>query len=239
MVKRYEHSKIFQFDWNQVALAFWHRYPNPHSVHVLSEDIISREVRDGVLYTKRLVTKKVSWLPKWGERLAGKNAITKVVEESAVDPHTKIMTTYTRNLSSAKLITIVEKVAYRVCEDNPNWTIANRSAWIDSKMFGGGSLQAYGLELLSKGFKRMFDGFEYVLVNMFPHTAQHMNPTVSQMGIVHRHDDGAANKSSLAGDLQHSLQGKAEKVKDVAKKATDLAKKKAGPFYAAYQPQQS
>lgn len=54
-------------------------------------------------------------------------------------------------------------------------------------------------------------------------------------------DDSATaqTKPSLAEDLQHSLQGKAEKVKDAAKKATDLAKQKAGPIYAAYQPNQS
>ena len=46
-------------------------------------------------------------------------------------------------------------------------------------------------------------------------------------------------KTSLAGDFQYSLQGKAEKVKDAAKKATDLAKKRAGTIYAAYQPEQS
>lgn len=33
---------IFRFNWNQVTSAFWTRYPNPFSRHVLSEDIVSR-----------------------------------------------------------------------------------------------------------------------------------------------------------------------------------------------------
>lgn len=51
--------------------------------------------------------------------------------------------------------------------------------------------------------------------------------------------EDTSNKPTLAEDLHHSLQGKAGKMKDAAKKATDLAKKKAGPMYAACQPQQS
>jgi len=34
--------------------------------------------------------------------------------------------------------------------------------------------------------------------------------------------------------LQHSLQGKAEKVKDAAKEGTDLAKEEARTIYVAY-----
>lgn len=30
MVKYYESSTIFQFNWNQVAYGFWQRYPNPN-----------------------------------------------------------------------------------------------------------------------------------------------------------------------------------------------------------------
>lgn len=38
-----------------------------------------------------------------------------------------------------------------------------------------------------------------------------------------------------AEDFQHSLHDKAEKMKDAAKKATDLAKQKAGPIYVTNQ----
>lgn len=91
----------------------------------------------------------------------------------------------------------------------------------------------------------MSEGFNYVLANMFPQTTQFINPQPAQMSFSMQAshsivDDGIAQaKPSLAEDLQHSLQGKAEKVKDAAKKATDLAKQKAGPIYAACQPNQS
>lgn len=85
----------------------------------------------------------------------------------------------------------------------------------------------------------MSEGFNYVLRNMFPQRAQFINPQLSQTsfsvqaGHSSADDVTAQAKPSLAEDLQHSLQGKAEKVKDAAKKATNLAKQKAGPIYAA------
>ena len=105
MVKYYESNTIFQFKWDQVAQAFWCRYPNPNSAHVVSEDTISREIKDGKLHSKRLLTKIGSIVPKWGEKfLNSKYVKLLVVEESVVDPKEKILTTYTRNLGYIKVM---------------------------------------------------------------------------------------------------------------------------------------
>ena len=32
------------FAWDQVVVAFWARYPNPYTTHVLTEDVLRREV---------------------------------------------------------------------------------------------------------------------------------------------------------------------------------------------------
>lgn len=140
----------------------------------------------------------------------------------------------------------MEKVVYQSSEENPEWTVAKRSAWIDSQVFGfSRAIQAFGMDRFKKNCMKMSEGFNYVLANMFPQAAQFLNPKVSQAnfsmqaGHSSMTDDGVTIKPSLAEDLQHSLQGKAEKMKDAAKKATDLAKQKAGPIYAAYQSNQS
>jgi len=139
---------------------------------------------------------------------------------------------------------IVEKVVYEVSEENPEWTVAKRSAWIDSQVFGfSRAIQAFGLDRFKKNCTKMAEGFNYVLTNMFPRTAQFINPKLSQMSFSmqagHSTEDAVTTKPSLAEDLQHSLQGKAEKVKDAAKKGKDLAKQKARTIYVAYQPNQS
>ncbi|XP_043283523.1 PRELI domain-containing protein 1, mitochondrial isoform X2 [Venturia canescens] len=238
MVKYYENTTVFQFNWSQVAQGFWQRYPNPHSSHVLSEDTISREVRDGKLYSKRLLL-KTNRVPKWGERFISKNVV-KIVEETVVDPKAKMLTSYTRNLGYTKVMSVIEKVVYRVSEENSEWTVAHRSAWIDSSVFGfSRAIQAFGLDRFKKNCAKMTGGFNYVLAHMFPSTAAYMNPTLSQMGFFDQDELSMVKLSHAAEDLQHSLHDKAEKMKDAAKKATDLAKKKAGPMYAACQPNQS
>ncbi|XP_008209064.1 protein preli-like isoform X2 [Nasonia vitripennis] len=185
MVKYFENSTVFQFSWDQVAQGFWRRYPNPNSTHVISEDTISRELKDGKLYTKRLLT-KTNRVPKWGERFISKNNV-KIVEESIVDPKKKILTTYTRNLGYTKVMSVVEKVVYKVSDENPQWTEAKRSAWIESSVFGfSRAIQAFGLDRFKKNCTKMSNGFNYVLAHMFPSTARFMNPNLAQMGFSER-----------------------------------------------------
>lgn len=214
MVKYFESSTVFHYTWEQVAQGFWRRYPNPHSNHVLSEDTIVREVRDNKLYTKRLLT-KTNRVPKWGERFVSSRTV-KIVEESIVDPKEKTLVTYTRNIGYVRVMSIVEKVIYRVSDENRNWTVADRSAWIDSHVFGfGRAIQAFGLERFRKNCHKMVGGFNYVLNGMYP------------------------NITSSESSNHQQPQSKKEALKDAAKKATDLAKSKAAPIYASCQPNQT
>lgn len=70
---------------------------------------------------------------------------------------------------------------YKVSDENPEWTVAKRSAWIDSSVFGfSRAIQAFGLERFKKNCLKMTGGFNYVLAHMFPST-QLLNSTISQM----------------------------------------------------------
>ncbi|VVC89178.1 unnamed protein product [Leptidea sinapis] len=102
MARYFENTTVFNFSWDQVALGYWRRYPNPQSSHVLSEDTWCRYVKDGCLYTKRLLT-KTNRVPKWGERFFNAKSV-KIVEESIVDPKEKVLITYTRNLGYTKVM---------------------------------------------------------------------------------------------------------------------------------------
>ena len=82
---------------------------------------------------------------------------------------------------------VVEKVVYRVSEDNPEWTVAKRSAWIDSQVYGfSRAIQAFGLDRFRKNCAKMSSGFNYVLEHMFPHTAQCIKPVLGQMNFAER-----------------------------------------------------
>lgn len=73
-----------------------------NSQHVLTEDTLERSIKDGKLYSKRLLS-KTNHVPKWGERFYNAKSV-KIVEESICDPKTRILTTYTRNVAFTKVM---------------------------------------------------------------------------------------------------------------------------------------
>uniref|UniRef100_A0A1B6LL22 PRELI/MSF1 domain-containing protein n=1 Tax=Graphocephala atropunctata TaxID=36148 RepID=A0A1B6LL22_9HEMI len=219
MVRYSEWKDVLEHSWDQIAQAFWKRYPNPESLHVLSEDTLSREVREGKLYTKRLFT-KTNVPPKWAERIISSQTV-KILEESVVDPKEKQITTYTRNIGYVKVMNIVEKVVYKVSDEDSSLTVAERSAWVESKMFGlSRAIEAFGIDRFRKNTQKAVNGFNYVLNNMFPKVE------------VTPQEDSVNYSTSVSGK---------EKLMGAAKKATHLAKTKAETIYASasYQPSQT
>lgn len=73
-----------------------------YSTHVLSEDTVDREVRDGKLYTRRLLT-KTNPVPKWAERFYKKGPVA-IMEDSVLDPAARTLVTRTRNLGMTKIM---------------------------------------------------------------------------------------------------------------------------------------
>lgn len=111
-MKLYETSTTFEHDWPTVTLAYFLRYPNPYARHVLASDTISRTIdSDGRLHSTRLL-KKRGKLPAWGQRLFNVSE-TFIIEETVVDPHTKCMTTQTRNLDHTKVLQVIEQQTIR------------------------------------------------------------------------------------------------------------------------------
>lgn len=77
------------------------------SQHVLTEDTLERSIRDGKLYSKRLLS-KTNHVPKWGERFYNAKSV-KIVEESICDPVERTLTTYTRNIAFTKVMVNIQK----------------------------------------------------------------------------------------------------------------------------------
>ncbi|XP_046368079.2 PRELI domain-containing protein 1, mitochondrial-like isoform X2 [Haliotis rufescens] len=210
MVKFHATSSVFKYSWDQVACAFWQRYPNPFSKHVLTEDVVNREMRQDGLHTTRLLT-KTNPVPKWGERFVPGPRQVCIVEESIVDPEKKIITTYSRNIGMQKLMSIEEKCVYKVNPDNGMQTLCERSAWITSSVFGlGYAIQKFGVERFKKNITKSCKGYDYILDKLFSVEAQ----TAVQ---------------------DHTLSSK-DKIKDTARKAAEVAAAKARPILSNPRP---
>ncbi|XP_049877613.1 protein preli-like [Pectinophora gossypiella] len=204
MARYFENTTTYNYSWDQVACGYWKRYPNPQSTHVLSEDTYSRQVKDGCLYTKRLLT-KTNRVPKWGERFFNSKSV-KIIEESIVDPEKKLLVTYTRNMGYTKVMSVVERVEYRAA--GAGQTVARRSAWIDSQVFGfSRAIRAFGIERFRKNCSQMVNGFNHVLQNLFPRATSGMGG-VGGLGAVH------------SAAARHPL----KEMREAAAAATDRAK---------------
>ncbi|KAH8375267.1 protein preli-like [Drosophila serrata] len=170
---------VFDYNWKDVVVAYWNRYPNPYSTHVLTEDTISREVRDGKLRSRRLLS-KTNPVPRWGARFYN-NVPVKIVEDSVLDPVKKTLTTYTRNLGMKKIMNVEEIVVYSEQPDGS--TLAERRAFVSSQVLGfSRAIRAFGLERFKSNGVKAFNGFNHVLRRMFPHNhlgGQHHQPAIA------------------------------------------------------------
>uniref|UniRef100_A0A674C6D2 PRELI domain containing 1a n=1 Tax=Salmo trutta TaxID=8032 RepID=A0A674C6D2_SALTR len=138
MVKYFACVGLLKSSWDQVCIAFWERYPNPYSNHVLTEDIIFREVTPGNRLVSRRLLTKTNRAPRWMEKdlpvTMARHAY--IIEDSIVDPQNRTMTTLTWNISHARMMSVEERCEYRINPDNTSWTEINREAWISSNLYG-------------------------------------------------------------------------------------------------------
>ncbi|KAH8602241.1 PRELI-like family-domain-containing protein [Bisporella sp. PMI_857] len=122
MVKFFEKSFSYDFSFQEVALAYFLRYPNPYSTHVLSSDVISRSIDPvtGRLHTLR-VHRKSSRLPKAAIALlpqsvlgniSGGRSESFILESSTVDVKEGWMRTESKNLDWTGILSVVEKQEY-------------------------------------------------------------------------------------------------------------------------------
>lgn len=164
-MKKYEGTYTFNYTWQQIATAFWRRYPNKHSRHVLSEDIIDRKIdsQSGQLVTRRLFVKTNS-CPKWIERLM-KTKNVHILEESIIDPIQQTLTTSTKNLGMTNLMSVEEVCVYKPHPQNNIWTIVERKTNFDSKLTGLKRLAILKLsfERYKYNIRRTDSGFQQVI----------------------------------------------------------------------------
>lgn len=122
MVKFYSSSDSYDFSFPAVCLAYFLRYPNPYSTHVLSTDVIDRHydeesqrITTTRLHLKRskLPTAILSLLPKslLGATEKG-DSQSYVLEKSIVDIKQGWMHTESRNLELTGVLSVIENQRY-------------------------------------------------------------------------------------------------------------------------------
>ncbi|XP_043971699.1 PRELI domain-containing protein 1, mitochondrial-like [Gambusia affinis] len=169
MVKYFCSSTDIKSTWDHVVSAFWQRYPNPFSTHVLTEDVVYREVTtDRRLLSRRLLM-KTNRLPRWAERFfpAGMSRYVYILEDSILDPVNRSLTTYTWNLNHTTLLSVEERCVFLDSAEQPATTQLKREAWISSSIFGFSKpIQEFGLARFKSNQVKAMKGLEYALSNL-------------------------------------------------------------------------
>ncbi|XP_072119766.1 PRELI domain-containing protein 1, mitochondrial-like [Mobula birostris] len=212
MVKYYLCLNDLKNSWDQVFAAFWQRYPNPYSKHVLTEDVIHREITPERVISRRLLT-KTSVVPRWAKRLFPTNVAHSafVLEDSVVDLKHKTLTTFTRNINHSRLMVVQEFCVYGLHPENMNWTQIKREAWISSSLYGFSlAIQECGLASFKNSITKTMKGFEYVLARM------HGETPMKTLRETAKEATEKAKETALAAS---------EKAKDLASKAGPQKKK--------------
>ncbi|KAF7508544.1 hypothetical protein GJ744_009093 [Endocarpon pusillum] len=120
-MKFFENSSSYDYSFPAVTLAYFLRYPNPYSKHVLSTDVIDRYVDPSTkrLHTTRLHLKR-SKVPSAMAKLLpagltgpGGAQQSFVVEKSTIDVREGWMETESRNMEWTGILSVIERQTYR------------------------------------------------------------------------------------------------------------------------------
>lgn len=120
-MKVYESNFDYNYAFPTVTLAYFLRYPNPYSKHVLSTDVIDRYIdpKTNRLHSLRLHLKKskvpsgiLRFLPTG---LAGPGGASQsyILEKSVIDVEEGWMETESKNLEWTGILSVIEKQKYR------------------------------------------------------------------------------------------------------------------------------
>ncbi|BFZ63970.1 hypothetical protein YB2330_005107 [Saitoella coloradoensis] len=159
MVVLQNSESTFSAPWQTVTAAWFLRYPNPFSTHVLTCDTISSTLNsNGTLYTERLISKRGGRLPAWTPDYIRRRVNSSwILEECMVDREQKVMWTRSRNIEHKRFCNVVE--AQEWSASGAEATVSRMNAKFVSNFAGRwGGLAGRIEDFLSKGFVKQIKG---------------------------------------------------------------------------------
>lgn len=167
-MKLFESEHFFNYPWDQVTAANWQKYPNELSTHVISVDILDRQLinNNQTLRTERLIG-CLQPIPRWLSFIVGGATVSYVREVSEVDLISKTLVMKSMNLTMSNLLLVKETVIYKPDEELPlNRTTFLQSAEITafaslSKLCD--KLEDWSVERFGQNAKTGKEAFESVL----------------------------------------------------------------------------
>jgi len=159
-------KEVFNHTWSDVVSGFWLKYPNQFSQHVLSEDVVEREILDNGCLRSVRILQKTNPIPSWGKMMLFKTQAVKlvhIVEESIVNPVDQKMVVYSYNISYKKMMDTQEKLTIT---PNDSDTQIIKEGWVDSSLKGFRRVvRNFGIQRWKTNSKKASNGFLSTLDN--------------------------------------------------------------------------
>jgi hypothetical protein len=155
---------VFSHPWTRVTTAFWRKYPNPLSPHVIDIDVLNRHLDTaGRLHTTRLITCK-GHVPDWISKAVGGKNHCYVLERSVVDLKNETLVMKSRNMSYENLIQVHETCTYdRTAELNQDQTRFTQQAKIVVPIWGfSDKVENLTLDNFHKNAKKGLEAMESI-----------------------------------------------------------------------------
>ncbi|TIA88505.1 hypothetical protein E3P99_02531 [Wallemia hederae] len=173
MVNHFSISSLYDAPFALCARAFFLRYPNPYAGHIVSVDVLSREITaDNKLRSTRLILKR-GQLPKWLPKNLVEKAESWVVEESTVDPASQRLSCKSYNIDHIKLMRLIEEANFTgektvTHHDTKATVISNigtsTSSWMDiGVQVMRKRIESYTIKRFQKGLHKQRAGYLHTL----------------------------------------------------------------------------
>lgn len=133
-MKIWTSEHIFNHPWETVTKAAMQKYPNPMNPSVFGVDVLDRSVdTEGRLHSTRLLS--TEWgLPALAKSMFGvTRTCTYVQEHSVVDPKQQTFELQSTNISFTNLVSVDEKLTYKLHPQDPEKTVLTQEALISVK----------------------------------------------------------------------------------------------------------
>nr|CAD2130297.1 unnamed protein product [Meloidogyne enterolobii] len=174
-------ERIFDYTINQVVTIFYNRYPNSFSKHVISEDVISREIKGGKIITRKLIVKRgagfLKSVPHWISRQTHV-AFMPTLEESIFDVNEGTLITHTRNVSWTNTLDMTETCTYKKLPDSKS--SVKRILSVKANCRFSNLVEQFLLKLFRKSTNKTLKGYDEKLIERFGHhtSTQQLHPTL-------------------------------------------------------------
>ncbi|KOC65582.1 Protein slowmo [Habropoda laboriosa] len=128
-MKLWTSHHTFDHPWETVVKAACRKYPNPLNPSVRGTDVIDRRIKNGILYSHRLIT--THWtFPSGLFRVFTRDRLCYASEWSTINPESKEMVIKTVNITLGAHVSVDEVVTYSPHPENSDATLLTQQAVI-------------------------------------------------------------------------------------------------------------